>query len=478
MKTMKKLASLLLALAMIFALATTAFADGETTPVNGTITITPPSGIDADATNTYKIYKVFDAVTNGTNISYTLVNGKNDAPAGFTVDAVGNVTYTGSGANNQLTAEDIAALAAYVTEADLVDTATSTGSDLAVSEVLDAGYYYITTTTGTAVSVTSVKPYAEVEDKNVVPSLTKEVLKDSNHNGTADTSEEWGETNDANIGDKVLYKATIILQPNSKTATMHDTMTEGLTFNNDVAIANLPATNYTVKTTGLTHEKCTFEIVFSEDYLKTIKTATEVTVTYSATLNEKAKISDESNDNTANLTYGENNSYDTTPDTTETYSFKFDLIKTDKEKNLLNGAEFTLYSDNNCTTAISLVAVEGGYRVAKTGETGAVTTIVVTNGKVNIKGLAKGTYYLKETKAPAGYNLLKDATTVDLTKGNMSATFGNDGAYTSGGIRVINNAGTELPSTGGMGTTLFYVVGGILVAAAAVLLVTKKRMAN
>lgn len=470
---MKKLASLLLALAMIFTLATTAFA--------GTISITPPDGIDADATNTYYIYKVFDAVTDGTNISYKLMTEKTNVPTGFLKDEAGNVTYGGTEGAKELTSTDIEALAAYVAGDNYIATATSKGSAVATAKDLAPGYYYITTTTGTAVSVTSTKPDAEVRDKNKVPTLTKEVLKDTDHDGVADEGESWGDNNDANIGDKVQYKATITLQPNSKTATMHDTMTEGLTFNNDVVITGLAASNYTVVTTGL-QDNCTFEVVFTTEYLETITDKTEVTVTYSATLNEKAVISEGHNDNTANLTYGENNQYNTTPDTTNTYSFKFDLVKTDDKNNLLNGAKFELYGAYDATNkhysnAISLVAEGEDYRVAKDGETGDTTIVVGADGKVNIKGLAKGTYYLKETKAPDGYNLLDIATTVDLTNGNISANF-TDGNYTNGGIVVINKAGTELPSTGGMGTTLFYVLGGVLVAAAVVLLVTKKRMAN
>lgn len=141
---------------------------------------------------------------------------------------------------------------------------------------------------------------------------------------------------------------------------------------------------------------------------------------------------------------------------------------------LLDGAEFELADGE---TKLSFVKdTAGNYRVATTGDEGATTTITVKNGKVNIYGLAGKTYTLTETKAPDGYNKLVTPETVNLTEGSKAhATFGAD-VYKDGGVVVKNNAGTVLPSTGGMGTTLFYVIGGGLMVAAVVLLVTKKRM--
>ena len=169
MKFMKKTLAMVLAILMVLSLASTAFA------ATGTITITPPSGVADDATNTYKIYKVFDAVGDGENISYKLVAGKTEAPAGFEVDTAGNVTYNGSSTDKQLTDADIAAIAEYVTEADLVDTVTTTGSADAVSEALPNGYYYITTSVGTVVTINSTNPNAQVNDKNIVPELDKKI---------------------------------------------------------------------------------------------------------------------------------------------------------------------------------------------------------------------------------------------------------------------------------------------------------------
>ena len=162
-----------------------------------------------------------------------------------------------------------------------------------------------------------------------------------------------------------------------------------------------------------------------------------------------------------------------------TKSYQFDLVKVDGTTNkLLDGAEFKLYTAKDGGEPIKFVAVEGGYRVANGDETGAVDTIKV-NGKVHISGLDKVNYWLDETHAPAGYNKLTERQEVKLSEGSQNATL-ETGAITwaegNGGVVVKNNAGTVLPSTGGMGTTLFYVIGGGLMVAAVVLLVTKKRM--
>lgn len=176
MKQLKKVFALVLAMVMVLAMGSlTAFAAGT-----GTITITPPTGVDPNATNTYKIYKVFDAEGDGTNISYKLVAGKTTVPAGFSVDAAGNVTYVGEGKKDengvlQLTSADIVAIAGYVSEKDLVATVTSTGMAAATASNLPNGYYYITTSVGSVVTIDSTNPDAEVKDKNTVPTVDKKI---------------------------------------------------------------------------------------------------------------------------------------------------------------------------------------------------------------------------------------------------------------------------------------------------------------
>ncbi len=170
-------------------------------------------------------------------------------------------------------------------------------------------------------------------------------------------------------------------------------------------------------------------------------------------------------------------------DETKTYSYSFDLVKTDNSNKLLAGAQFELYTNKNCTDKVALVKVGNDYRVASATEkatTKFTSAVIVSNdtSKITVNGLKGETsYWLKEIKAPEGYNELEEPYEFIMGADNMSATL-NGTQWGDGGVHVINNAGTVLPSTGGMGTTVFYVVGGGLMAVAVVLLVTKKRMEN
>ncbi|MCF0259168.1 MAG: LPXTG cell wall anchor domain-containing protein, partial [Erysipelotrichaceae bacterium] len=161
-------------------------------------------------------------------------------------------------------------------------------------------------------------------------------------------------------------------------------------------------------------------------------------------------------------------------DETEVFNYKFDIKKYDasdeSKETLLEGAKFKLYDNNQAL--INLVAENGYYRVATPEEAakeGFASAVPVTdaNGYFQIKGLSNGTYWLEETEAPKGFNKLTSKVSFEI---NGSDKIG------SAAIEVANNKGKELPSTGGMGTTIFYTVGGILVVGAAVLLITKKRM--
>ena len=214
-----------------------------------------------------------------------------------------------------------------------------------------------------------------------------------------------------------------------------------------------------------------------------------ITVTYTAHLNEKAFVNtaggDTSNINKVYLTYSNNprdeSSIGKTPESTPVYVYTYQLNNTKRQNTVdgpaLAGAGFKLYSDAECNNEVGLYQ-EGEFYYPIKDATGkkAVEMISGENGQFNVKGLDAGTYYLKETITPAGYD------TCGVTPVTIKADHsGNDHVNLEGSnLTIVNKkaGGITLPSTGGMGTTLFYVVGGGLMVAAIVLLVTKKRMEN
>ncbi len=473
MKHMRKISCLLLALVMVLSLGTTAFAaDGDVD--DGKITIS-----DAIVGQTYTIYQILDLSMNEAATAYsykatadwkTFVESTAIANVYLVTDSEGYVTWK-SGADVATFAQLAKAHAKTLsTNQGQVKAATTT----VTFDNLDLGYYLVDTTHGTICSLDTTNKEVDMQEKNEEPTIEKQVQEDS------DSS--WGDSNTADIGQVVNFKTTVHAKPGAVNYVVHDKMSDGLTFNNDVSITGLTAgTDYNVVTASL-GDDCDFHIVFTKTYLDSITANTDIVITYSATLNDDAVISTDANTNETKLDYSEEAGTDTEWDKTETFTFKFDLIKTDSTNKLLDGAEFELYDAETQGNKIALVKeTDGSYRVATDAEKSAegfVSAVIdVENGQAVIKGLdANTTYWLEETKTPAGYNTLPGRVEVKIENANLTGTV-TDNVWTAGGVHVVNNAGTELPSTGGMGTTLFYILGAALMLGAVVLLVTKKRMA-
>ena len=475
MKTIQKTLAIVLAVVMVLALGVSAFAaeitkvDGVTGDASIKVTLpTIPAGATAD--NTYKIYKVFDATSNGESesISYKLVSGKTEAPVGFNVDTAGNVTHEGDA--TELTADEIAAIAAYVKDADLVATVRTTASDKDFTVTgLPYGYYYITTTTGSVVVVDSTNPNAEVADKNTVPEVDKKIT------GASDINDA-GKKAIQEVGKDVEYTVTITVGKGAENYVFHDKMDSSLSYNNDVKVtvngAEVESTNYNATTaTGET-----ITIAFNNDYIDTLAKDTKIVITYSAKVTSDALTVDPAK-NTAWLDYGDENSSNSTPKSeTKTYNAKFTVTKQDGDKKPLAGAGFVIAKTvtegegTDATPKTVYYKLENGVVSWVDSIDDATEYTSDKDGAVTaFTGLADGTYTLIEKTVPAGYNKAADSTfTVD--KGDYTAT---NLEKTS---TVVNNAGSELPSTGGIGTTIFYIVGAILVVGAAVVLVSKKRM--
>ena len=477
MKHARKLASLLLALVMVFALAVTVAADGTgaAEPAKGSITVDNP----IEGQN-YTAYKIFDVVYDTEeHYSYTIDSTSNswfstvksyaDTPAnGLTLTLVkGTNTYVVTTTGDFSPAAFADALKAAVNGKAGKTLAVADGK--ATARDLDLGYYFVTSTTGALCNLTTTNPNANIHDKNDMP-FKKEVDKTNVDVGQTVTFKITGKVPDYTGFTKYTYLIT-------------DTMTDGLTFNRDsltVKVGEATVTNdctiaYDAETAPQTF---TVSIPVLE---KKYDFGAEIVVTYTATVNKNAIAMISSNK--AKLTYSNDPTTDETKDSQteeqKVYTSKIviDKFETGKQETVkLPGAEFVLYKkvpgasgevtqyykQDDTTKAVTWV------------DTIAEATRVTTgnNGEAFFEGLADGTYYLVETKAPAGYNRLTEAKDVTVTGSITDAT------RLSVTAEVANNTGTLLPSTGGMGTTVFYVLGAVLVVGAGVLLVTKKRMSQ
>lgn len=503
MKYMKKLITLLAVLTLALAMAVPAFAETTTT----TYTITIKNG-----TGTYAAYQIFKGDLHDNTLS-NIKWGDNVTHDGQKV--LGNPADRAKALTGEAEAKAFASeVAQYLT-----DPAAGTGTDSITG--LAAGYYLIKNTdvgTGEVFTdyILQVVENVTVQPKSGKPTLDKQIRH--NDNG------EWGVVGDNQIGDTVEFR-TITTVPivsgyTEYTYVIHDEMSAGLTSNvhsnddvtikvNDEDAKKLDKIYYTVTVDPKNANKFTVTV----DVLKAIEdgkmAAGDTLYTYyTGILNKNAAVYDVGKqDNKAYLEYSNNPHDNTTKNKTPVkvvydWTFKMEINKIDGESNApLSDAKFVLSKNGNCSLGtigddgtpsntkdlISLIENnDGSYTVAPAGYTDPVVK-VMTAGKITIKGLDDATeYYLYETKAPAGYNRLTDAVKFKITATyndtgdsytNVTAAV-NDVDQSSVSVQVANNKGSTLPSTGGIGTTLFYVIGGVLMAVAAVLLVTKKRMNN
>ncbi len=488
---MKKFVSVLLALAMTLALSVSALAAAQDgTLTGGSITIN-----DAVPGQTYSVYQILylESYNAGSNAYSYKANSDWKAwletqTEYIKIDEQGYVTWVGD-----QTAERAQAFAKLAQKELANKTAAATATAPAAAEGatystvsfndLKLGYYLIDTTLGTLCSLDTTNPAATIEEKNAEPTNVKEVQEDANS--------AWGNKNDADIGQTVNFKSTITLPKGSENIVFHDTMSKGLTLNADsikvYTDANLTsalnADSYAVSRPG-EKDDCTFEISFKQNYLDGLTAdSTTLYVVYSATLNEKAVVGTDGNPNTSKVSYGDSTNTKYTPDSkTTTYTWDMEILKygDGKKENVLKDAQFVLLNEAGTKVAtfdkgkfVAWVDVPAAVDNVISWPTNAVLT-TGEDGKIKITGLDSDTYYLREVKAPAGYNILADDVKVTIT-----ATDGADGktlTYKPVTAEINNQSGTELPSTGGIGTTIFYVLGGVLMAGAFVMLVVRKRM--
>ena len=489
-KAMKKLMAALLAVAMVCAMAIPAFAEGAgAAGTTYTITIDNPVG-------TYEAYQIFSGdLHDGTLSNVTWGTG-------VTTDGQ---TYFGT-AKDKAAALDNSNVKAFAEEVSSYLAAPSGTYAAGKITGLSAGYYLIkNSTVGENETYTSfilkVVKDVKVSPKGDKPTLEKKVM-DTN-DSTGETT-GWQDSADYDIDDEVPFQLTAKIASNfadykTYKFVFHDEQSEGLTFMPDTVEVTVGGTKLTTDKYDVitsTGDKCTFHVVI--DDLKQIPSAAagaKVVDEYKSKLNEKAKIGSKGNPNEAYLEYS-NNPYDTNGTTTTpkdkvtVFTFKVVANKTDGATDkTLPGAAFALYKKDKA----------GNYNLVKlnnaTESNGVYTIVDNTQTTFEWEGLDDGDYKISEVITPAGYNTIDDqfftvvathdtesddpqlkTLTGNATDGTIEFTPKMDEGSLS--TTIENNRGTTLPGTGGIGTTIFYVVGGGLMVAAAVLLITKKRMEN
>lgn len=492
---MKKLITLLAVLTLALAMAVPAFAASGTASSTGTITID-----NAVTGTTYKAYRIFDLESYDTNkdvYSYKLNTNWKDFPAYsttidsntvsaadfFSVNSAGYIEWKDA---KKDAGADFAKLAkAFAVEKSIACDGTKTATDATVTFTdLTLGYYLVDTSLGSLCSLNTTAPSVTIKEKNSDTTIEKKIVI------TGTTGDEKVDSNSAGIGDTVNFSITITVKDGApKNYVLHDKLS-GLTFDPDslevkVGTTKLIAnTDYTLETNPTDGDS--FDVNFTNGKLQTNDV---VVVTYSATVATDAAIAGAGNTNKAKLEY---NGKHSTEEETTTYVWKLNVHKyalDSKNKEVtLSGAKFVLYRMDGDTKEYAKLTnnkIDGWVT-----DKGDATTLETNGaGDILIEGLNVGTYYLEETEAPVGYNKLTEPIEVKITATSdatgVSETVEyrnqNDSTYTpatDATVKVLNKAGTQLPSTGGIGTTLFYVIGGVLMAVAAVLLVTKKRMNN
>lgn len=467
MKTMRKLFTVLLALAMTLALAVPAFAADTT----GSITITNPQG-----DRTYTAYKIFDVTYSGKNYSYTISGTDaafntvkayaDEAANGLKLTAVANTNKYN--VSIDAAAFSAASFAQYLkTNVGSLGTGTAftKDGDTMKASGLTPGYYFVSGTSGTVCELATAKDI-EIRDKNEALQIEKSV-------DDADRTVE--------IGQKLTYTITGKV-PSTKgytkfTYQVTDTMSEGLTFNKDIKV--------TIGGTAVTDAAITYNdngfvaSINMMNYQKQIDAP--VVITYTATVNENA-IQRDKETNTATLKYSndpaDKNSFKESSVEVNVFSFNIVINKyaAGNENTKLAGAKFVL--KNNEGKYYKYDAAKVTWVDAKADATEVITG---ADGAARFDGLQAGTYYLEETAAPAGYNQLTKDITIVLNKDgsatidSASSTLGADHSLTAG---VANSTGTMLPETGGIGTVIFVALGALAVICAGVFLVTNKRMSK
>lgn len=505
MKHMKKFVSLLLTAVMVLAMSMTAFAEGT----NYSITIN-----NSAEGHTYEAYQIFTGDLSETTLS-NIVWGSGVSEAGQT--ALGDAAAKAETLKTEADAKAFAKEVAPYLETVAGSASTVTDGKYVISG-LEAGYYLVKDQDDSLKDqddaytsyILKLVGNIELSPKSAKPTVDKQVW-DENADAEAGATDGWGESADHAINESFQFKLIANLPADTDFSAYEtykvvftDTMSVAVTFESIASVTvdgvTLRAGQYTCTATA---DQAGGSWTLTINDIKSIlgvnlTDGADIVVIYNAHLNENAQVNHASgattNKNTVGLQYSNNPNASgegnvelgkTPEDSVWVFTYEVDNTKVDatdsENKTPLAGAGFRLY-DSTGTTEIGLIYDEtlSAYRPVKSGETAVEMTSAADTGVFNIKGLDAGTYILKETTVPAGYNKCADTTVViaathleDAAGTSATTTLSSDSNVTN---TIENKQGSTLPETGGMGTTIFYVLGTILVLGAAIMLITKRRM--
>ena len=517
---MKKLMAALLAVAMVCAMAIPAWADSATS----TYTIAAP-----DNGHTYEIYQIFTGTPSTDTTGKTTLSdikwGKNAASGNTEGTAVSDTVLTALAAVSGTNETDI--LTEVKKHVDLTGTPAFTAK-YGQSASVPAGYYLIkdidtaTVDSHTLYLVEVINQNITIQPKTDVPSVEKKVLENTKHQQNDGFGTGYNDTADYHIGDMVPFKLIGRIPDMSRYQTykyvFHDTLCKAFDAptvnditvylsNSKASLDNDITSSSTINVSTDSDGETTITVSFN-DLKSVIGVAKDkfIVVSYSARLNAKASIGQGTpgNTNEVYLEYSNNPNGTGTGKTPEdkviVFTYELDVTKVDGKDptKKLENAKFKLL-DSTKTYYAKVDSTTNKFIGWTSNEAEGTELVSDVNGLFKVIGLDDGTYFLKETLAPSGYNTLADPIELVITADTSNGQYGSGnvaelktisvtvdkGSATSGniangtvGIDVKNNQGTTLPGTGGIGTTIFYVIGGGLMVAAGVLLITKKRMEN